>query len=96
MSHSLSWAQRIEHARKRGKFTAHDKEIASTFSTCAVGERAGQGHARPADWQLVLERFVDWRSASYLGLDFAAFVNMNDLRRAIKTYSDIQRLKVKP
>ncbi len=35
----MTWRERIQAARESGRFTEYDKDLASNWNTCAVGEQ---------------------------------------------------------
>jgi len=79
----LSWAVRLERAEKRGKFLAKDYELASSFLTCAVGEKThGKFH--------VINDI--YKPAYRLGMEFYAKVKDQDIPEAKRIYQLIQEL----
>lgn len=73
-----TWRERIAEARERGKFSDHDRWLASASSTCAVGEvcagavgyvryieTALDGEARSAGWTLGTSHSARFTSAVY-------------------------------
>jgi hypothetical protein len=87
MSKRLTWAQRIEAARARGWFTEGDKNRASEWTTCAVGE------ALPAEvdrWLSTLSVRAD--SLARPGLAFAMAVGENDFAAASRLLAEIKHL----
>jgi hypothetical protein len=78
-----TWAERIEAAKKRGKFTAGDKLAVMGWDACAVGEALGRKF-RPS--LFVLDPMTE------LGLDFCGAVCGDKLPRASSLYTRIQAL----
>ena len=79
----MNWKQRIERAKKKGKFTEDDRIKSSDFFTCAVSEIIDIREVR------FLPEIL-----TKLGFIFKEYVYWNNIPQAEKTYKKIQRLKI--
>ena len=82
----MTWLRKIKTAEKNKGFTLKDKDDASNWCNCAVGEIAdikAPGH-HISDLSV---------KAVKLGEKFAKYVGNDDVRNAKKTYEKIVELK---
>lgn len=83
MSKRLSWAERLERAKARGKFTPDDVRRADHWSSCAVGERHGW------QWTTNSQRLY---AETRLGVGFGIAVANQRIKSAAFIYDLIQKL----
>lgn len=90
----LSWEQRLNAAEARGSFTEEDKELALSWTTCAIGERFHTTEdnaifAILSDGRKLRE--VNWEAVRLGGL-FNGYINLNNTEAARDIYNQIQSL----
>jgi hypothetical protein len=86
MATRLSWAERIERAKKRGRFTPKEVFWAEySWRTCAIGER----HHWPTDHSFEPEMHTE---EFRLGDLFGHAVEDQDIEEAERIYAQIQAL----
>lgn len=94
MTTSPTWRERIEAARRRGKFTKKDRDEMNFNESCFVGERLGfidldLAHAK---------RIIDWDAYDELddlGMKGYAAVKRDNIPEAERIYEAIQRVPLK-
>ena len=82
----MTWEQRLQRARKAGKFSVHDKKMVGEWPTCAIGER----------FHLKNRTLVGARVntlAEQLGLDFMYAVKGDQIYEAVQLYDNIQTVQ---
>lgn len=79
-----AWSKRIEAAEKRGHFTARDKDDASDWPTCAIGELH--------DWPDDEDFRPDDADEDRLGMEFLRGVELDNIAKAKAVYAKIQVL----
>jgi len=99
----MKWIDRIRIAEIKGKFTYKDRDRASKFKTCAIGEKFNL-----AKNSKLYDRItsIDYRSSSYLtnkteiekaeilGMKFYIEVCRDNISGSQQIYDKIQKLKV--
>jgi len=92
----LNWKTRIKAALKRNKFNTEDRDLASEWQTCAIGEQLKiNSNAKE-------EKFVDKANnqarvgkAFDLGMYFHYAVKYDEVQKASELYKEIQKVKLK-
>jgi hypothetical protein len=87
------WEVRLKNAEKRGHFTEYEKDLVSRWRTCAIGERyivLTKGKKLPKILNTGDENLNP--KADDLGLRFYDQVQEDNIKKAIQTYKQIQKL----
>jgi hypothetical protein len=94
MSKRLSWATRIERAKKRGHFTAYEVRLSRSWMTCAIGERNGYELPEGAggSWTLASAIAFAESAEGKLGMSFMYSVQRDAIEDAERIYAEIQAL----
>ena len=85
---SLTWKQRLEKAKKRGKFSKGDYTKVISFTSCAVGEKLKLTR-KSVSWDLIVDSQL-----YYLGMEFFRAVASDRVDQALKLYKIIRKQKV--
>jgi hypothetical protein len=98
----MDWKARIERAKKSGKFTAKDRELAGSFTSCALSERIPRLQETEKETGFVTNVIqkaaysdADAEDLEYLGLDFYGAVYDDDPLRAETIYNQMHKIPVK-
>lgn len=100
------WRDRLYRARKRGRFTQRDIDLAGSFTSCAIGERSlvlGQG---TLTHRYTRDEFGDTASAIWvadasdtmtneaftLGIKFLLAIEAQNITEAHEIYAAIQKI----
>jgi hypothetical protein len=87
----MTWQERLDEAAQRGYFTDDDKICASSWHSCAVGEK--HGNTKIVDTDSSLGFIPSFFSKDYrLGSDFSCYVRKDNVELAQETYDKIQKL----
>jgi len=96
----LNWKERIELAKKRGKFTKEDEDKSYFFKTCAIGEKykldLDKNEGLLDDFNIGyfgLKETPELDKAELLGIKFYRKVKSNNIKQAQQIYNKIQKLK---
>lgn len=85
----MEWIDRIKRAKKKGKFTLEDGQLANSFYTCAVGELSSSG------LRGIYKKYPKTVAIklNFLGYKFFGQVIDNKTRLAHQTYNKINKFK---
>lgn len=90
----IPWSVRLIRARIRGKFTYADQILATSWETCAVGEKHGYPGEDVGLNKLRKHHPTLWRSTRERGLEFMSAVGDDRVHDAIYEYLEIRKLKL--
>ena len=90
------WDQRIEEARQNGFFTDEDKALANSWNSCSLGESLNWGEIktffRKQNDDVYLLGFHHDSETFKLGLEFAAYVDQDRVRKVEPTHETLKSL----
>lgn len=96
LTRGTRWAKRLERAERMGMFAPIDVRNASSWTSCAIGERYFEGfNGKPQDeayFNRTGGRHTYGTKQYRLGIEFMAHVAQNRVAEARRVYEEIQKL----
>ena len=89
---ALTWADRLQNAKKNGTFTDEDRQRAYDWRTCAIGEAVPVKYVETGP---TVEQFTDPNKAKRLGMSFLFNVSEDNIADAEQNWKDIKKLRLK-
>ncbi|MHB8603567.1 MAG: hypothetical protein ACYC9R_13110 [Nitrosotalea sp.] len=90
----IDWKKENARAKKTGHFSKKAKQEIHSYLTCYVGERLNGLFPKEAFAQKMISSRALAR-LEYLGLRAAHMVNHDEVSKAIRTYREIQKIRVR-